>query len=96
MPWSGFRSKTDGRTSTHRRRLLNGKSLAIPAAKLAEELGNVRMANTVMVGAYIAKTGIISPEAIEQTLPLAIKRRYLVEANKKALARGIEFAQSGE
>ncbi len=49
-----------------------------------------------MVGAYLAKTGIMNPKAIEQTLPLAIKRRYLVEANKKALARGIEFAQGAK
>jgi len=67
--------------------------LAVPAVKLAEELGNVRMANTVMVGAYIAMTGILSRQAIEQTLPLAIKRRYLVEANLKALQKGIELVE---
>jgi 2-oxoisovalerate ferredoxin oxidoreductase beta subunit len=69
--------------------------LAVPAARLAEKLGNVRMANTVMVGAYIAKTGILTQEAIEQTLPLAIKRRHLVELNKGALIKGIEIAKEG-
>ena len=66
--------------------------LAVPATKIAEGLGNIRMANTVMVGAYIARTGIMDARAIEQTLPLAIKRRNLVAANVKALKKGIEFA----
>jgi 2-oxoisovalerate ferredoxin oxidoreductase beta subunit len=68
--------------------------LAVPVTKMAEELGNKRFANTIMVGAYIGKTGIMSKEAIEQTLPLAIKRKNLVEANKKALAEGYEFGLS--
>ncbi|MEN8150260.1 MAG: 2-oxoacid:acceptor oxidoreductase family protein [Planctomycetota bacterium] len=70
--------------------------LPVPAAKIAEELGNVRMANTVMVGAYIAKTGILSAEAVEQTLPLAIKRRHLIKANITALHKGIEHANGVE
>ena len=69
--------------------------LAVPATKIADDLGNSRMANTVMVGAYIAKTGIMSAEAIAQTLPLAIKRKNLVGANEKALMKGIEFANGG-
>jgi 2-oxoacid:acceptor oxidoreductase gamma subunit (pyruvate/2-ketoisovalerate family) len=68
----------------------------VPAARIAEEVGNVRMANTVMVGAYIAKTGIMSAEAVEQTLPLAIKRRHLIEMNKKALRKGIEYVKGEE
>ncbi len=70
--------------------------LAVPATGLADELGFSRMANTVMVGAYVAKTGILSREAIEQTLPLAIKRQNLVETNRKGLARGIEFVEGLE
>ena len=47
-----------------------------------------------MVGAYVGKTGIMSSEAIEQTLPLAIKRKNLVDANKKALAAGFEYGRN--
>ncbi len=68
--------------------------LAVPATQMAEELGNTRMANTIMVGAYLAKTGILSLAALEQTLPLALKRKNLVEANAKALSAGFEYAKS--
>jgi len=66
--------------------------LAVPATKIADDLGNTRMANTVMTGAYLARTGILSKEALEQTMPKAIKRQNMVEANLKALAAGIDFA----
>jgi len=68
--------------------------LAVPATQMADDLGNTRMANTIMVGVYVAHTGIMSPAAIEQTLPLAIKRKNLVDANKKALQAGVDFAAS--
>jgi len=66
--------------------------LAVPATRIADGLGNSRMANTVMTGAYIARTGILSKEAMEQTLPKALKRKNLVEANFEALAAGIRHA----
>jgi Pyruvate/2-oxoacid:ferredoxin oxidoreductase gamma subunit len=52
------------------------------------------MANTIMVGAYLARTGLMSLEALEQTLPLALKRKNLVDANRKALAAGFELAKA--
>ncbi|MCP4550290.1 MAG: 2-ketoisovalerate ferredoxin oxidoreductase [bacterium] len=68
--------------------------LPVPATQIAEDLGNTRMANTVMVGAYIAQTGIMAPAAIDQTLPLALKRKTMVDANKKALAAGVDYVMS--
>jgi Pyruvate/2-oxoacid:ferredoxin oxidoreductase gamma subunit len=67
--------------------------LAVPATKIASDLGNIRMANTVMTGAYIARTGIMSKEALEQTIPKALKRKNLVDANYEALAAGIKYAK---
>jgi 2-oxoisovalerate ferredoxin oxidoreductase beta subunit len=66
--------------------------LPVPATQMAEDLGNTKMANTIMVGAYISRTGIMDGKAIEQTLPLALKRKNLIDANKQALAAGIDFA----
>ena len=68
--------------------------LPVPATQMAEDLGNTRMANTIMVGAYLAHTGVMSQAAMDQTLPLALKRKNLVVANQKALAAGFEYARS--
>ena len=67
--------------------------LPVPVTQMAEDLGNTRFANTIMVGAYVAHTGIMSAQAIEQTLPLALKRKQLVDANRKALYKGAEYIE---
>jgi 2-oxoglutarate ferredoxin oxidoreductase subunit gamma len=64
----------------------------VPANDIAEELGNVRMANVVLLGAYFAATGTMPLEAVEAALDLHLgqrQRKYL-SANKQALRRGAE------
>lgn len=67
----------------------------VPANDIAEELGNVRMANVVLLGAYLVATNMLPLEAVETALDLHLgerQRRYL-GANKQALRRGAAFAQ---
>ena len=66
--------------------------LPIPATKLADELGNTRVANMVTLGAYIGYTGILSLDQVLNALPEIIKRKELVEINKIAVNKGFEFA----
>ena len=40
----------------------------IPCAKIAEEIGNPKVANMVMLGAYVAGTKILKPETIERMI----------------------------
>ncbi len=37
----------------------------VPCTKIAEEVGNPKVGNMVMLGAYVARTGILKPETIE-------------------------------
>ena len=37
----------------------------IPCAQIAQEVGNPKAGNMVMLGAYVAKTGFLKPETIE-------------------------------
>ncbi|MEW5762163.1 MAG: 2-oxoacid:acceptor oxidoreductase family protein [Bacillota bacterium] len=64
--------------------------LDVPANALAEELGNVRVASVVMVGALIGATQIVSlgtaMEALADVLPP--HRHGLLPLNREALARG--------
>jgi len=64
--------------------------IEIPATKIAEEVGNKKMANMVMVGSYIKNKGTIklqsAVENIKRVLPKADDD--LIELNKKALTRG--------
>ena len=69
--------------------------VTIPANDLAAELGNVRMANVVLVGAMLAKSPVVSLETVEKVLDehLEGKKWRLIEPNKRALRRGAEWAE---
>ncbi|MBL8058890.1 MAG: 2-oxoacid:acceptor oxidoreductase family protein [Anaerolineales bacterium] len=66
----------------------------VPANALAEELGNVRLANVVAVGALVAAAGVLSVEAVERALAahLPERHKHLLPANSQALRRGAALA----
>jgi 2-oxoglutarate ferredoxin oxidoreductase subunit gamma len=67
----------------------------IPANDLAAELGNVKMANVILLGAMLGTREILSIEGIKRTLDQHIpeRRKHIIEPNKRALDRGIEYVQ---
>ncbi|MEJ2543299.1 MAG: 2-oxoacid:acceptor oxidoreductase family protein [Calditrichaceae bacterium] len=68
--------------------------LALPATQLADKLGNTRTANMITLAAYAAYTGLFSKETLYETLKTAIKRRVLIDINKKAVDVGYEYGES--
>jgi len=72
------------------------KTVMIPANELAEELGDKRLTNMVMVGAMLAKLPVLSIEAVEKALDnhMPARHKHLLERNYLALRKGMEFAQA--
>jgi 2-oxoglutarate ferredoxin oxidoreductase subunit gamma len=70
--------------------------LAVPASELADELGNLRLMNVVMLGAMLAHWPVLSLDAIRHALDKHIPehRRDMLPLNYEALKRGEIFAQS--
>jgi 2-oxoglutarate ferredoxin oxidoreductase subunit gamma len=66
----------------------------IPASDIATELGNPRMANLVLLGAFIQRTGLVDMETLEEELEKHISERHRkwVAPNKEALERGAALA----
>jgi 2-oxoglutarate ferredoxin oxidoreductase subunit gamma len=62
----------------------------VPANEIANELGNLRVANMVALGAYLAASESVKIETIFQALEktLGNKSAKIVELNKKAIERG--------
>ncbi len=62
----------------------------IPANEIAASLGNTRVANMVMLGAYIASSQTVSKENIMELITEAFgaKKAHLVAVNEKALDEG--------
>ena len=63
----------------------------VPANDIAQELGNSRVANMIMLGAYIAVTKIVTPESIMEALKETFgeRRARLLPINETALRRGM-------
>ena len=62
----------------------------VPCNEIAEELGNPRVANMVMLGAYIEKTKCVDFESVLQALlyKLGEKKAHLRPLNREALNKG--------
>lgn len=71
------------------------KAIYIPANDLAEEMGNGKVANNIMLGALIGLTGVVSMESIVESLKKVLPpRRYnLIDINRQALKKGMELAE---
>ncbi len=67
----------------------------IPASDIATEMGNPRMANMLLLGAFVQATGIVSLETVMSELEkhLSERQRKWLEPNKEALQKGAELAR---
>jgi 2-oxoglutarate ferredoxin oxidoreductase subunit gamma len=66
--------------------------IEIRANDIAEELGDIRISNMVMLGAFLKKTGVVELDsvltALKQVLPP--RRHFLIPLNESALKRGAD------
>ena len=69
------------------------KVLYVPCNEIANELGNAKVMNMVVMGAFAAATGAVSVDAIAKALPKVYKKLKpeVIELNVKALKRGAEY-----
>ena len=67
----------------------------IPATQLAKDMGAPTLANMILLGALVDKTGCVSEEHLEKGLRNAVPPRHadLIDLNIKALAIGKNNAQ---
>jgi len=70
-------------------------TVEVPATEIARKIGNTKAANMVLLGAFVAKTGIVSApsvfEAVESTMQKTKKNG--IAGNKTALAEGIRYIE---
>jgi 2-oxoglutarate ferredoxin oxidoreductase subunit gamma len=68
--------------------------LYVPASDMAIELGNVRIANVICLGALVQAAGIVSFGDIEQALDAHLPERHrkLLGLNSEALRKGAALA----
>ncbi|MCX7747271.1 MAG: 2-oxoacid:acceptor oxidoreductase family protein [Clostridia bacterium] len=66
---------------------------AVPATKIASEMGNLTFANIILLGKLIGKTKIISKESFVEALKKVLpeKKHYMIPEEIKALELGMNF-----
>ncbi|MDK2919717.1 MAG: 2-oxoglutarate ferredoxin oxidoreductase subunit gamma [Candidatus Petromonas sp.] len=68
------------------------KAYYVPANEIAVEIGNGKVANMVMLGAYIELTKVVKVETVIEALKKVFgpSKAHLIPLNEKALERGAE------
>ena len=64
---------------------------AVPAMRLAEEMGKKVVANIIMLGFFAGKTSVVSREAMEQAIQSSVPARF-ADLNLQAFQRGYDLA----
>ena len=69
--------------------------ISVPVDDIALELGNVKVANIVLIGALIGATDIVSKEIFVKSLEEKFKEKKpgILEMNLEALEKGIAFGK---
>ncbi len=69
--------------------------LAMPVNQVAEAVGNPRGANMILLGAYVAKTGIVKLEDAIDAFPIVFKGKSdkVISNNREAFLIGVEYAR---
>jgi len=69
--------------------------IAVPANELAAELGNNKVANMIILGAFLGASGVVTVDSVVEALKktLSAKRQDLIPLNKMAIEKGIELAK---
>jgi 2-oxoglutarate ferredoxin oxidoreductase subunit gamma len=69
----------------------DARVLAIAASEVAEALGDIRVANVVALGAYVALTGVVSPGSVEAALATVLppERTDLLRLNEAGFREGM-------
>ena len=70
------------------------RTVYIPVNDMAHDLGNVKMANMVALGAWLKATGALPLNVVQDALNRVVSAHYakLISANAKALEQGYNFA----
>ena len=66
----------------------------VPATRMANEMEAAGLANMILLGAIVAKTGCVKPATVEDALrhTISARKAALLDANLKAVDAGMDFA----
>ena len=75
---------------------LSQRIVAVPATAVADQLGDVRTTNMVMLGAYNHVRRLLAPQGVLDSvrMTLSARKAELYDLNRRAVEKGIEAAEA--
>ncbi len=72
------------------------RTIYVPANDLAEEMGNGKVANNIILGSLIEMTGVVSLDMVVESLKKVLppRRHNLIDINREALEKGMQLAKN--
>jgi 2-oxoglutarate ferredoxin oxidoreductase subunit gamma len=69
------------------------KVIEVPASEIADQIGDARTINVIMLGAFLGVTGLLKPESYAEGFRriMGDRKKAIIEINKKAFAAGFEL-----
>lgn len=67
------------------------ETVYIPATKIADEVGQTKATNVVLIGAFLEYTKLISFESALSAMKNIVTKKEFWETNEKALKKGMEY-----
>jgi len=73
----------------------NARVVRLPAAEIAADMGDVRVANVIMLGAFVRVTALVAEQTCATALADLLGRRKaaLIQLNEQAFIRGGQLAE---
>ncbi len=70
--------------------------IAVPANDEAAALGNVRLANSIVLGVLIGCLEVVKIESVVESMRhvFSARQQHLIDLNRQALARGLQLAKA--
>jgi 2-oxoisovalerate ferredoxin oxidoreductase beta subunit len=68
------------------------RAIYVPASEMAQEIGVPAALTTIMLAVYAQVSGCLEIETLRTILPTTLKRKALLEANRRAIDVGLQFA----
>ncbi len=68
--------------------------LPLPATEMADEIGSLRVANMVIIGAVLEKTKILQKDVVLDSLNAVVKHKKFIPMNSDAINKGMEYARN--
>ncbi len=72
--------------------------LEVPANDIAYKVGNLKVANMIVLGTYLSKTAVVNIDTVKEVFPEVLHKRWhhLIDLNKEAIDKGVEFVSKLE